>query len=67
MGAKMLTEEAYREFINLSEALIRAIRPRTRFRYGKTADLLASMQEFLVRPESWEKWHKRQRFSAGEQ
>jgi hypothetical protein len=57
----MMTEEAYREFMNLSEELNQAIRPRTQFRYGKTLDTLAEMQELLAEPESWQAWHERQK------
>lgn len=60
MGAKMMTTKAYKEFVNLSDELNRVIRPRTRFRYVRTADLIAEMQELLIQPDTWQAWTVRQ-------
>ena len=62
----MMTEKAYRVFINLSEELNKAIRPRTRFRYVRTADLIAEMQELLIQPDSWQAWKERQEIKRRE-
>jgi len=64
MGTKLLTKKAYRELVGFNLELSQAIQPRTRFKWKKTLHLLATMQDYLIRPDSWEAWKERKKLLA---